>query len=70
MGKKWNGFEDKVYATIQYCKEHPNEIICFVDGFDSIVLSQDILTKYESFHAPLVMSHGAHKRDVSVKYTR
>jgi len=68
MGKKWNGFQDKVFATVNYCKEHPNEIICFVDGFDSVVLSQDILTKYESFHCPLVMSHGAHKRDVSVKY--
>jgi len=68
MGKKWNGFEDKVFATVNYCKEHPNEIICFVDGFDSVVLSQDILTKYESLQSPLVMSHGAHKRDVSVKY--
>jgi len=68
MGKPWNGFQDKVYATIQYCKEHPNEIICFIDGFDSVIVSQDILDKYESFHSPLVMSHGAHKRSVTVKY--
>jgi hypothetical protein len=69
MGKKWNGFQDKVYATIHYCKEHPNEIICFVDGFDSIVLQpNEILTRYESFQTPLVMSHAAHKRSVTVKY--
>jgi len=34
----WYGFQDKVWATVEYCKQHPHEIICFIDGFDSILL--------------------------------
>jgi hypothetical protein len=70
MGKKWNGFEDKVWAIMDYCKEHPQDIICFVDGFDSIVLTspQEILTTYESFQTPLVMSNASVASNVTTKY--
>ena len=68
MGKPWNGFQDKVWATVEYCKQHPHEIICFIDGFDSVVLHNEILARYESFQSPLVMSHAANHKSVGVKY--
>lgn len=69
QGEKWNGFQDKVWATVNYCKEHPHEIICFVDGFDSIVLQpNEILARYESFQTPLVMSHAGLTQTVPSKY--
>ena len=69
MGKPWNGFQDKVWATVEYCKQHPHEIICFVDGFDSIVLQpNEILSRYESFDSPLVMSHAGLTQTVPSKY--
>lgn len=72
MGKKWNGFEDKVFAVLDYCKEHPRDIICFVDAFDSIILSspQEILTTYESFQTPLVMSNASLASTVATKYVQ
>jgi len=69
MGKPWNGFQDKVWATVEYCKQHPGEIICFIDGFDSIVLQpNEILARYESFQTPLVMSHAGLAQTVPSKY--
>jgi hypothetical protein len=69
MGKPWNGFQDKVWATVEYCKQHPHEIICFIDGFDSIVLQpNEILARYESFQSPLVMSHAGLAQTVPSKY--
>jgi hypothetical protein len=58
-GKKWNGFSDKVNAVVEFCKsKNPDDIVCFVDGFDSIILSskEEILEKYKKFNAPLVFS--------------
>lgn len=38
-GKKWNGFQDKINATVSFCKKiKKDDIVCFVDGFDSIIL--------------------------------
>jgi len=68
MGKPWNGFQDKVWATVNYCKQHPHEIICFIDGFDSIVLQNELLARYESFETPLVMSHAGLSQSVTSKY--
>jgi hypothetical protein len=59
-GKKWNGFSDKVNAVVEFCKsKSPDDIVCFVDGFDSIILSskEEILEKYKTFNAPLVFSN-------------
>jgi hypothetical protein len=68
-GKKWKGLGDKVLATLEFCRQHPDDIICFIDGFDSVVLSSkdEILQKYKSLQTPLVMSHGA-KGGVFLKY--
>jgi len=68
MGKPWNGFQDKVWATVDYCKQHPGEIICFIDGFDSIVLHNELLARYETFQTPLVMSHAGLTQTVPSKY--
>jgi hypothetical protein len=68
MGKKWNGFQDKVWATVEYCKQHPHEIICFIDGFDSVVLHDELLARYETFDSPLVMSHAGLTQTVFSKY--
>ena len=68
MGKPWNGFQDKVWATVEYCKQHPYEIICFIDGFDSVLLHDDLLSRYESFQTPLVMSHAGLTQSVPSKY--
>ena len=71
-GEKWNGFEDKVLATLEFCKQHPHDIICFIDGFDSVVLStkEEILQKYESMQTPLVMSHASIKKSIIQKYVQ
>jgi hypothetical protein len=38
MGKKWNGFSDKLLGVLEFCKKlDPDEVVVFVDGFDSIV---------------------------------
>jgi len=65
-GKKWNGIEDKVLSTLEFCRQHPDAIICFLDGFDSVVLSSkdEILEKYKSLQTPLVMSCAAKKGGV------
>lgn len=38
LGKKWNGFTDKLTGVMNFCKKlDPDEIVVFVDGFDSII---------------------------------
>lgn len=59
FGKKWNGFHDKVKAVIEFCDSvNPDDIVCFVDGFDSMVLGtdQEILNAYKSIGQELVFS--------------
>ena len=70
-GKPWNGFSDKVNATIEFCKsKNPDDIICFVDGFDSVVLSskEEILTKYKEFNVPLVFSKECNDHNIIKKF--
>lgn len=59
FGTKWNGFHDKVKAVIEFCDSvNPDDIVCFVDGFDSMVLGTDeeILNSYKSIGHELVFS--------------
>jgi hypothetical protein len=59
FGKKWNGFHDKVKAVIEFCDSvNPDDIVCFVDGFDSMILGTDeeILKAYKSIGQELVFS--------------
>jgi hypothetical protein len=59
FGKKWNGFHDKVKAVIEFCESvEPDDIVCFVDGFDSMILGtdQEILAAYKALGQELVFS--------------
>jgi hypothetical protein len=67
-GEKGNG---KVQAIINFCKsKKPDDIICFVDGFDSVVISSNkkILKKYKSLRIPLVFSQGFYPSTIFTKY--
>ena len=59
FGKTWNGFHDKVNAVIEFCESvEPDDIVCFVDGFDSMILGtdQEILAAYKALGHELVFS--------------
>ena len=61
FGTKWHGFIDKVEATVKFCRSlrDPNELVCFVDGFDSVVLvkSAELEAKYRRlFDGAVVLS--------------
>lgn len=59
FGKTWNGFHDKVNAVIEFCESvEPDDIVCFVDGFDSMILGsdQEILAAYKALGQELVFS--------------
>ncbi len=59
FGKKWNGFHDKVKAVVDFCESvEPDDIVCFVDGFDSMILGtdQEILAAYKALGHELVFS--------------
>lgn len=41
---KWNGFYDKVIAVVKFSETlNKDDIVCFIDGFDSVILSTDPL---------------------------
>jgi hypothetical protein len=70
-GTKWTGFGDKIKATVEFCKtKKPDDIVCFVDGFDSIILSskEEILEKYKSFNIPLIISQSGYASSIIGKY--
>jgi hypothetical protein len=72
-GEKWNGFNDKVKASVKFCKsKQPDDIICFVDGFDSVVLTskEEILEKYKTFDIPLVFSKELFPHNFFKKYIK
>lgn len=53
----WRGFIDKIYLGIEAYKDIPdNEIICFIDGYDTIVNSgiDDIIEKFKWYKTDLV----------------
>jgi hypothetical protein len=57
-GTKWNGFRDKAMGVSEFCKtKNPDDLVCFVDGFDSVVLDKDVIEKrYRELDQKLVMS--------------
>ena len=70
-GKKWNGFYDKVNATVEFCKsKKDDDIVLFVDGFDSVIIesTDTILQKYKSLNTTLVFSKGGKSPNVIGKY--
>jgi len=70
-GKKWNGFHDKVNGIINFCKsKKKNDIICFVDAFDSIILcnKDELYNKYQEFNNKLVFSRAKTPLNALSKY--
>lgn len=58
-GKKYEGHFMKDMEMIAYLKTvPPSDIVIFVDGFDTLLLAdkQEILKKYESYDAKLILS--------------
>ena len=57
--KKWEGFNQKFIEITDHLKTYENkdEIICFVDGFDCIVLgtSDEMLNKYKNTNSDKVL---------------
>tara|TARA_Y100000389_G_scaffold197861_1_gene233272 strand:- start:3009 stop:3311 length:303 start_codon:yes stop_codon:yes gene_type:complete len=59
FGEKWTGFHDKTNAVVEFCKKvKPDDIVCFVDGFDTLILesSDEILRRYKELDKDLVIS--------------
>jgi hypothetical protein len=72
-GEKWNGFYNKIKSTVNFCKsKNPDDIICVVDGFDSVVLTskEEILKTYKSFNIPLVFSQDTSSYNILAKYNQ
>lgn len=39
-GRTWKGLSDKIFAVMEFCRQcKPDDIVCFVDGFDSVILA-------------------------------
>jgi len=58
-GTKWNGFMDKFNALIEYLETLPdNEIVMFVDGFDSIIKKDlsDVEKVFKSMNCKILLS--------------
>ena len=71
FGEKWNGLYNKILSTVNFCKsKKPDDIICFIDGFDSVVLTskEEILEKYKSLNIPLVFSQDITTSSIIIKY--
>jgi len=65
---KWGGFFDKINVMYDLIKNLPdNDIICFVDGFDVLSLSDnnEILEKFLKFDCDLLLSAEANAFPVS-----
>lgn len=57
MSPTWRGFIDKIYLGIEVYKDIPdNEIICFVDGYDTIINSnvEEITEKFLNYNCDLL----------------
>lgn len=70
-GKKWNGFKDKTDAVVSFCKKiNDDDIVCFVDGFDSIILesSYEILKRFKELNKDLIFSKDSIAYNLFFKY--
>lgn len=70
-GKKWNGFKDKTDAVVSFCKKiNDDDIVCFVDGFDSIILesSSEILKRFKELNKDLIFSKDSIAYNLFFKY--
>lgn len=69
-GTKWNGFQDKIVGVLNYLKTQPDdEIVIFVDGFDSII-KDDLSTvkqKFEQYDCKVLFSKDENTQHVIFK---
>jgi hypothetical protein len=60
MGKKWNGFLDKTKGVLEYMetKKDDNDIIVFLDGFDTIINKDisNVKSLFESYECKILFS--------------
>ncbi len=72
-GDKWKNFYTKIHKILDFCKtKNPDDIICVVDGFDTVVLSSldEILNKYKLLNYDIVFSKGSNINNIFDKYTQ
>lgn len=72
-GEEWKGYGQKSRKVVDFCKsKNPDDIICFVDGFDSVILTskEEILEKYKSYQKPLVFSKDLSHNNILIKYLK
>lgn len=69
---KWNGYFDKIQGVLNFCKDkNDNDLILFIDGFNSIIIhTDDIIEKYKSFNSLLVFSKEVNPVSVPNKYLK
>lgn len=61
LDKKWNGWYYRIQAVIEFCEKlHPREVVCFIDGFDTLILSQfpesEALEKFHESNCEILFS--------------
>lgn len=75
-GAPWRGFRDKVQGVLDYAAAHDladDDLLCFVDGFDSVLLTRDrgeISTKFASFDADIVFARERTSPGAVTEYVR
>lgn len=69
-GTKWNGFQDKIVGVLNFLKTQPDdEIVIFVDGFDSII-KNDLSTvkqKFEQYDCKVLFSMDTNPQNMLLK---
>lgn len=71
MGKSWKGFKEKSKEFLKYCKSlQENDIVCFIDGFDTIALSnvKELESKFRKLKQNIVCSKAGNTSAFISKY--
>jgi len=71
MGAEWKGFCEKQKNFVKFCKtKKHNDIICAIDGFDCVVLSdsETIKNRFLEFDCEIVFSKGGTPPHLVTKY--
>ena len=71
MNTKWNGFYGRVKEIVNFCKTvNENDIICHVDGFDSVVLcnKEKIKEKFLESKSNILFSSLRNPSNIIIKY--
>ena len=69
-GTKWNGFQDKIRGVLTFLKTQPDdEIVIFVDGFDSIIKDDlsSVKQKFEQYDCKVLFSMDTTPQNILLK---